>query len=267
MSETEKNEQAIGQSTTLVSKSARTSVRFAIFGWACFAAGIPLMYALNHLDNDKLQRWIMPALVILIIAWLFLNFLAFITALVGLWEIRKHKGRLTGTGKSLSGIAISLLVIVPIFLFVIYVNHIIGLMECANNMSVLRNGIFLYAEKFNEKYPEPNKWCDLLIEFEDLNKKQFRCKCYNCKNDQLWSSFAINPYCNIRCPNGIVLLFETKAGWNQHGGPELLTLNNHNGKGTNILFNDGTVRYIRKGEIGKLKWKAEANEANQPASH
>jgi hypothetical protein len=29
----------------------------------------------------------------------------------------------------------------------------------------------------------------------------------------------------------MVLLFETKAGWNQHGGPELFTFDNHDPKG------------------------------------
>lgn len=59
----------------------------------------------------------------------------------------------------------------------------------------------------------------------------------------------------------IVLLFETKGGWNQFGGLELLTTENHEGEGANILFNDGEVRFLKPDRFGKLKWKVEENES------
>ena len=31
----------------------------------------------------------------------------------------------------------------------------------------------------------------------------------------------------------------------QHGGPELFTFDNHNPKGGCVLFNDGTIKFIR----------------------
>jgi prepilin-type processing-associated H-X9-DG protein len=53
------------------------------------------------------------------------------------------------------------------------------------------------------------------------------------------------------------LLFETKAGFNQVGGPELLTTDNHNGKGCNVLFADNTVEFVKTEELANLKWKDE----------
>ena len=77
----------------------------------------------------------------------------------------------------------------------------------------------------------------------------------------------------------MVLLFETKAGWNQHGGPELFTFDNHDTEGIApdvlpslqrssgggcVLLNDGTVKFIRtpvlseaegKEELHALRWK------------
>jgi hypothetical protein len=54
----------------------------------------------------------------------------------------------------------------------------------------------------------------------------------------------------------MVLLFETKAGWNQHGGPELFTFENHHPRGGCVLLNDGTVRFIRtRAELRQLRWK------------
>ena len=58
-------------------------------------------------------------------------------------------------------------------------------------------------------------------------------------------------------PPDMVLLFETRPGWNQTGGPEILTTDNHNGNGCNILFNDGHVEFVRTEDINDLKWTAE----------
>ncbi|MFH1369948.1 MAG: H-X9-DG-CTERM domain-containing protein [Planctomycetota bacterium] len=41
-----------------------------------------------------------------------------------------------------------------------------------------------------------------------------------------------------------MLLFETEDGWNQSGGLELLTNENHHGEGSNILFCDGHVEFV-----------------------
>jgi hypothetical protein len=57
-------------------------------------------------------------------------------------------------------------------------------------------------------------------------------------------------------PADVVLLFETKAGWNQHGGPELFTFDNHDPKGGLVLLNDGTVKFVRtEEELKQLRWK------------
>jgi hypothetical protein len=71
----------------------------------------------------------------------------------------------------------------------------------------------------------------------------------------------MNPNCEPNSPPDMVLLFETKAGWNQHGGPELFTFDNHDPRGgcprklvpvkTGILLNDGTVKLVRLRRIHK----------------
>ena len=66
----------------------------------------------------------------------------------------------------------------------------------------------------------------------------------------------MNPNRGADSPTGTVLLFETKAGWNQHGGPDLLTFDNHDPKGGCVLLNDGTVKFIRtEEELRRLRWK------------
>ncbi len=69
------------------------------------------------------------------------------------------------------------------------------------------------------------------------------------------SDYAMNHACDPNSPH-TVLSFETRPGWNQHGGPELFTFDNHDPKGGCILPNDGTVKFIRtKEELAQLRWK------------
>lgn len=68
--------------------------------------------------------------------------------------------------------------------------------------------------------------------------------------------YAMNPNCKLESPPNMVLLFETKGGWNQQGGPELFTFNNHDPRGGCVLLNDGTVKFIRTTEeLQQLRWK------------
>ena len=78
--------------------------------------------------------------------------------------------------------------------------------------------------------------------------------------------YAINPNCKQSSPKDIVLLFETKGGWNQYGGPEILTFENHEGKGCNVLFNDGHTEFVTPELIGELKWKIEDSEGTATVS-
>lgn len=66
----------------------------------------------------------------------------------------------------------------------------------------------------------------------------------------------MNPNYEPNSPGDTALLFETKASWNQHGGPELFTFDNHDSKGGCVRLNDGTVKFIHTHEeLHALKWK------------
>ena len=68
--------------------------------------------------------------------------------------------------------------------------------------------------------------------------------------------YAANPNCILDSPADTVFLFETKAGWNQHGGAELFTFDHHDPKGGCVLLNDGTAKFIRtREELQQLRWK------------
>ena len=126
---------------------------------------------------------------------------------------------------------------------------------CGSNMKGLHSAMTVYAHDNNDVYPTPDAWCDLLIKHCKVIPNSLLCKGSDAIDGQ--SNYAMNPNCQPSSPNDIVLIFETKGGWNQQGGPELLTTENHGGKGSNILFNNGTMKFIRTEELETLKWKAE----------
>jgi prepilin-type processing-associated H-X9-DG protein len=61
---------------------------------------------------------------------------------------------------------------------------------------------------------------------------------------------------------GIVLMFETnvsrkereESNVNLSGGRDLISTENHRDYGCNVLFADGHIRFIRKGDIPDLGW-------------
>ena len=128
---------------------------------------------------------------------------------------------------------------------------------CGLNMKQLSNAIGVYTHDNNDLYPTSENWCDLLLIHTKVSPNSFLCKKSGAIKGE--SSYEMNVNISGKkhseIPPDVVLLFETKAGWNQHGGPELITTENHKGKGCNMLFNNGTVKFINKDQINTLKWK------------
>ena len=113
-------------------------------------------------------------------------------------------------------------------------------------------------------YPAPSNWCDTLVRVcktiemldEDIIGAHICPGTGEGKKHLARNHYAMNPECKPNSPPDMVLLFETKAGWNQHGGPELFTFDNHDPKGGCVLLNDGTVKFIRTPEeLRQLRWK------------
>lgn len=95
-------------------------------------------------------------------------------------------------------------------------------------------------------YPPANEWCDAV--------HVRGCACPGAEEGSC--HYAMNPNCRPDSPGDMVLLFETKAGWNQHGGHALFTFENHNPRGGCVLLNDGTVKFIRtEDELRQLRWE------------
>ena len=142
--------------------------------------------------------------------------------------------------------------------------------QCAANLNDLWDRLRLYQKAEKERlkesysnseilYPTPAKWCDaMVLAYQATGMLDaFIMRPHICPSaGEGKNHYALNPNCKPNSPPDTVLLFETKAGWNQHGGPELFTFDNHDPKGGCVLLNNGTVKFIRtKEELYQLGWK------------
>lgn len=215
--------------------------------------------------------------------------IAIVSSAIGLVSINLKKDALKGTGKAVAGLICSLLfiaVFVGLPHALTYPRFLKYKIECGHQLEKLGKAMAIYSDTNNGKYPTASRWCDLLIEQTDVggfsffcagareeqyhhtinqedepNSPWYRIFLYRDPNGQRYyikrGYYAINPNTKPNSPDDMVLLFETKGGWNQFGGPEILTTEHHRGKGCNILFKDGHVEFVKNRDLEKLKWKAE----------
>jgi hypothetical protein len=141
--------------------------------------------------------------------------------------------------------------------------------RCADNLKDLHNRFRLYPQARKSRslkpdavpldYPMQTTWCDQLsVAFGEIGMlDEFVAKPFKCPGGgEGKSHYAMNPNCRYDSPGDRVLLFETQAGWNQSGGPELFTAENHAPRGGLVLLNDGTVKFIRtKDDLRRLRWQ------------
>jgi len=206
--------------------------------------------------------------------------LAIILGIVGLFKIEKSHGQLKGKGLAIAGIAlpaVGLMLMMPIAILMPALGRARSMGQravCMSNLKQLGISTMMYAENNKGQYPTADKWCDLLEPYYKNNSNVLICPATkksmcgyaktidpNAKNQ---CSYAINPNAKLDCrfPAKTVLLFESNPGWNQSGGPELLTAQNHGGKSYIISFCDGHVEFVRAEDINNLQWTAEPAKIN-----
>jgi len=127
-------------------------------------------------------------------------------------------------------------------------------LKCNTCLKSLGVVFVLYADEFDGNLPSVESWCDALGKY--MIPGLLICASSNAREDQ--SSYAMNEFLDgkklAELPPDLVLLFESKPGWNKAGGPEILTTEHHEGEGCNVLFADGRVEFIKADKISELKW-------------
>ena len=224
------------------SRLAMTSVLLGVLGLVLFPASVfiyrpKLTYYLGYR-----YAWI-PAVI------------GFVLSMVAIYRIKKN-ALVVGMNTARVGL---LLTAIVAFLSILSPSGIsfAARMLCGSHMSVLSKAISSYAKDNGGQYPNPSEWCDQLLATERVEPKYFQCiPDYTLQYFGLSYSYpqpekgkchyAMNIYCKPDSGPDTVLLFETTLGWNKSGGPELLTLVNHDGAGCNIVFNDGHIAFEKR---------------------
>lgn len=194
--------------------------------------------------------------------WMLSSMTAFILGLLSLLSKRKQTSKADKALAIFSIVVPAIMIIIVLFLPRVHADHAPGFrIVCATNLKGLGVAMHIYSQEYKDKkYPTPDNWCDLLVKYADVGKKQFMCKRAKQSGNTKRSPYAINPNCEPNSPNDVVLLFEAKGGWNQYGGPELLNFEHHKGEGCNVLFNDGSVRFIKPKGVNGLNWGDEQKQ-------
>ena len=134
---------------------------------------------------------------------------------------------------------------------------------CMARLKSLEVSFKLYADDFDGSLPSVESWCDALRKY--MLPKNLICPGSNAKENQ--SSYAMNEYLDgkklAELPPDLVLLFESKPGWNMAGGAEILTIEHHEGEGCNVLFADGHIEFIGSDRISELKWIIRENNSDE----
>jgi prepilin-type processing-associated H-X9-DG protein len=217
------------------------------------------------LANAKTSGLAIAALVLGILSPTCITILpAIILGIIAFVQISKSAGRLKGTGLAIAGL-VAPVVLLPFIsiLMAILMPALFNARQfafravCGTNLNGIGIAMNLYANENNGKFPTPAKWCDILSNDPKLGiiPKMFICK----GAEQGPCDYAMNK--NLEnlgrnTPADMVLLFDSTPGWNQSGGPEMLSTENHLGRGCNILFADGHVEWVKKENLHTLRWTA-----------
>jgi hypothetical protein len=182
---------------------------------------------------------------------------AIILAIVALVKIGNSAGRLKGTGLAIAGICVPI-VLLPFGMGMLMpalarVRQVAFRMTCGSNLHSLGIAMRAYAADNNGQFPTSSQWCDLLLRTMNVTPEMFRCKGGGGER----CNYALNENIDglgFNAPGDMVLLFESRPGWNRAGGPEILTTDYHQQEGCNVVFVDGTTMFIRGPGLAELRW-------------
>jgi len=187
---------------------------------------------------------------------------AVILGVISLVKINKSQGKQKGLGLAIAGIALPVALVPVVFMLLAILMPALGRAKmvaervvCGTNMKDLSSAIMVYQYDYDDKYPTGSQWNDLLMTHADVGEKSYICPSAQ-RTQPGRCHYALNANAlrlGSSAPADMVLMFESKPGWNQAGGPELLA-DHHQGEGGNFLFVDGHVSFERAENIPNLRW-------------
>lgn len=210
--------------------------------------------------------FVMGLLSMTCVLWPLLALPALICGIVALVKISKSNGQLKGTGMAVTGLVIPavLTFILPLFFAIMMpalskAKQTAITVVCSTNMRGLSTAIMVYMNDYDDEFPTPEQWCDLLIEKADMSPKSFQCP----EDPEGSFSYAVNSNIYEAEPGvddaQMVVLFEADLGKNAVGGINDVVFRHQQGvqRACNIAFADGHVEFVTEDRIPDLQWTAE----------
>jgi len=184
-----------------------------------------------------------------------------ILGVVGLVRINSSRGHLKGTGLAVAGIVTS----ASMILFGVGMGAVMLLpslaqskakaqsISCVNNLKQIGLATRIYSLDNADTFPT-EKWCDLLrADLGSTNvlicpaRQGIRCG-YAYNSNLLGRADAeVDP--------GTVMFFESDAGWNAVGGPELMIRQPRHLGLVNVCLADGSVLGVAAPDLSSLRWE------------
>lgn len=226
---------------------------YALAVWSFVLAVIPILYIVFIIGLISIYGSIAEPPCFLFVLFFCLP-VSFVFGIISFIKIWRSKSQSKGYIFSALGVILSLATVLTCFIAIAVSRSDAKIIVCRVQLMQIGEGMHIYANNNNGKYPTADKWCDLLLE-SDNNISEGAFRCPSAKGGRC--HYAMNPKCEPNSPPDTVLLFEAKDGWNQFGGAELITVENHKGAGCNVLFNNKLVSWINSEEIPDLNWGEE----------
>jgi len=245
------------QAESIEEKQKPKMSKLAVLSIVCLVAacGVFVLYlGLGGLVIPlAVEKMILPAGVVALAV-------ALVAGVIALVMIKASGGALAGRRLAMLGI------LVPIIVAVAYVRSSAPAEEtqeppsirCRSNISRLAGEINNYRADNDGRLPKAEKWCDILLEQANVEESLFSCPL----DEGARCSYSLNKYAaqaGADLPADMVLLFESKAGWNQVGGPELFIAPHRGRRGTTgcVAFADGKGDFITADNVDSLNWKGD----------
>lgn len=183
-----------------------------------------------------------------------------VLGIVAMVKIKNSEGRLSGNGLAIAGTAVSgvFLLLIPIQAAMLLpalakAKERAQTINCVNHVKQLSLAVRIYAVDSDDRFPPAASWCDAIQHavgaentFQCPSDPSLRCAfAYNRKLDGLPED-EINPE--------TVMFFESDAGWNAAGGPELFSPHKHSRTSIVVGLADGSVQQMPRSKFESLRW-------------
>jgi prepilin-type processing-associated H-X9-DG protein len=181
--------------------------------------------------------------------------------IIALVKVKGSQGKLKGDGLALSGIIVSgvFLLMIPIFAAMLLpvlatAKSRAQTINCMSNEHELALALILYSDKNSNHFPASTNWCDAIK--SGVTPNVFKCPAANSTSQCDYAfNAALGGMDESQVDPHTVMIFESDAGWDASGGPELMAASRHQNQHISVVaFADGSVQQVRPSGLNNLRW-------------